>query len=141
MFLKNCHKIIVYYFIFFLLDDGIDYSIKSVKDKNNMAEVTLKNLRKNREYVILETNKNFSVESGIYTIELQRCMRYTVSVKNCTDMYLSVPPGRYRRGLVVLGGFFLSCSHPAFLGVLVYSCLFSETQTGFHVSCLVCKIF
>ncbi|KAM9006948.1 receptor-type tyrosine-protein phosphatase C isoform 4-T4 [Ara ararauna] len=73
-------------------DDGIDYSIESVKGKNNVAEVTLKNLRKNREYVILEANQNFSVESGIYTIELQRCMRYTVSVKNCADMYLSIPP-------------------------------------------------
>ncbi|XP_061321119.1 receptor-type tyrosine-protein phosphatase C isoform X1 [Pezoporus flaviventris] len=73
-------------------DVGIDYSIKSVEGKNNVAEVTLKNLRKNREYVILGANKNFSVESGIYTIELQRCMRYRVSVKNCTDMYLSVPP-------------------------------------------------
>ncbi|XP_065531368.1 receptor-type tyrosine-protein phosphatase C isoform X16 [Lathamus discolor] len=73
-------------------DDGLDYSIESVKGKNNVAEVTLKNLRKNREYVILEDNKSFSVESSIYKIELQRCMRYTVSVKNCTDMYLSVPP-------------------------------------------------
>ncbi|XP_062469428.1 receptor-type tyrosine-protein phosphatase C isoform X2 [Pezoporus occidentalis] len=73
-------------------DVGIDYSIKSVEGKNNVAEVTLKNLRKNREYVILGANKNFSVESGIYTIELQRCMRYRVSVKNCADMYLSVPP-------------------------------------------------
>ncbi|XP_030349587.1 receptor-type tyrosine-protein phosphatase C isoform X2 [Strigops habroptila] len=73
-------------------DDGIGYSIKSIKDKNNMAEVTLINLRKNREYVILEANKNFSVDSSSYTIELQRCIRYTVRVKNCADLYFSVPP-------------------------------------------------
>uniref|UniRef100_A0A8C6JI76 Receptor-type tyrosine-protein phosphatase C n=1 Tax=Melopsittacus undulatus TaxID=13146 RepID=A0A8C6JI76_MELUD len=84
-------------------DDGIDYSIESAEGKNNVAKVTLKNLRKNREYVILEAKKNLSVESGTYTIELQRCMRYTVSVKNCPNMYLSIPPGRTHALVIGLG--------------------------------------
>ncbi|KAM6199881.1 receptor-type tyrosine-protein phosphatase C [Sarcoramphus papa] len=73
-------------------DDYIGYDITSVKDENNMAEVTLKNLRKNRLYVILEAEKNFSVDSSTHTIKLQRCMRYTVRVKNCPDKYVTVPP-------------------------------------------------
>ncbi|XP_040466677.1 receptor-type tyrosine-protein phosphatase C isoform X2 [Falco naumanni] len=67
------------------------YIITRVEDDKNMAKVTLKNLRKNREYVILGY-KNFRVDSSTYTVKLQRCMRYTVRVKNCADEYLIVPP-------------------------------------------------
>ncbi|XP_075012639.1 receptor-type tyrosine-protein phosphatase C isoform X3 [Calonectris borealis] len=73
-------------------DNVIHHNI-SVKDENNTVEVTLENLVKNREYFILEANKSVRVDSSTYTIKLQRCMRYTVTVKNCTDNYLSIPPG------------------------------------------------
>ncbi|KGL93171.1 Receptor-type tyrosine-protein phosphatase C, partial [Charadrius vociferus] len=72
-------------------DDHIEYNITgSVKDENNMFEVTLKNLRENRDYFILETNESFNMSSS--TIKLQRCKRYTVQVKNCPDIYLDIPP-------------------------------------------------
>ncbi|KAM6415404.1 receptor-type tyrosine-protein phosphatase C [Rhynochetos jubatus] len=63
----------------------IDYSITSVKNDNNMAEVTLKNLRKDREYFISGANKRIIADSSTYTIKLQRCRKYRVTVKNCTD--------------------------------------------------------
>ncbi|XP_049663652.1 receptor-type tyrosine-protein phosphatase C isoform X13 [Accipiter gentilis] len=72
--------------------DHMNYSIGNGKDENNMVEVILKNLRKNREYVILWANKNITVNSSTNIIKLQRCMRYTVRVKNCTDVYFTVPP-------------------------------------------------
>ncbi|XP_074762857.1 receptor-type tyrosine-protein phosphatase C [Athene noctua] len=68
-------------------EEFCDFSIASIKDENNMAEVTLANLTKNREYVIVETNQTFSVNSN--TVKLQRCMRY--KVRNCKD-YLIIPP-------------------------------------------------
>ncbi|XP_032856653.1 receptor-type tyrosine-protein phosphatase C isoform X2 [Tyto alba] len=69
-------------------DAAID-SITSVKDEN-MSEVTLKNLRENRDYVILETNMNLSANSN--TVKLQRCKKYTLKVSNCADTYLIIPP-------------------------------------------------
>ncbi|KFV45762.1 Receptor-type tyrosine-protein phosphatase C, partial [Tyto alba] len=69
-------------------DAAID-SITSVKDEN-MTEVTLKNLRENRDYVILETNMNLSANSN--TVKLQRCKKYTLKVSNCADTYLIIPP-------------------------------------------------
>ncbi|CAN0215850.1 unnamed protein product [Bubo scandiacus] len=68
-------------------EESCDFSIASIKDENNVAEVTLANLTKNREYVILETNEIFSVNSS--TVKLQRCMRYKVI--NCKE-YLIIPP-------------------------------------------------
>ncbi|KAM6305690.1 receptor-type tyrosine-protein phosphatase C [Aegotheles albertisi] len=70
-------------------DDSIDYSVGSGTDEKNKTEVTLKNLRKNRHYIIFETNE--TVNSS--TLKLQRCTRYTVTVKNCPDNYLIIPPG------------------------------------------------
>ncbi|XP_069718610.1 receptor-type tyrosine-protein phosphatase C isoform X4 [Phaenicophaeus curvirostris] len=67
-------------------------NIASVKDENNMAEVTLENLRENREYVILKPDGNLSVYSSNNTIKLQRCMRYTVRTDKCKDNYLIIPP-------------------------------------------------
>nr|XP_009925901.1 PREDICTED: receptor-type tyrosine-protein phosphatase C isoform X3 [Haliaeetus albicilla] len=72
--------------------DHMNYSIGNGKDENNMVEVILGNLRKNREYVILWANKNITVNSSTNIIKLQRCMRYTVRVKNCTDVYFTIPP-------------------------------------------------
>uniref|UniRef100_A0A8B9Z902 protein-tyrosine-phosphatase n=1 Tax=Buteo japonicus TaxID=224669 RepID=A0A8B9Z902_9AVES len=72
--------------------DYMNYSIGNGKDENNMVEVILKNLRKNREYVILWANKNITVNSSTNIIKLQRCMRYTVRVKNCADVYFAIPP-------------------------------------------------
>ncbi|KAM9620820.1 receptor-type tyrosine-protein phosphatase C isoform 6-T9 [Morphnus guianensis] len=72
--------------------DHMNYSIGNGKDENNMVEVILGNLRKNREYVILWANKNITVNSSTNIIKLQRCMRYTVRVKNCTDIYFTIPP-------------------------------------------------
>ncbi|KAM9239567.1 receptor-type tyrosine-protein phosphatase C isoform 2-T2 [Leptosomus discolor] len=71
-------------------DVDIHHTITSVNGKDNMAEVTLNNLRKNRIYAILDAGKNFSVNSSTHT--LQRCRKYTVTVKNCRDVYLNVPP-------------------------------------------------
>ncbi|XP_074894968.1 receptor-type tyrosine-protein phosphatase C isoform X4 [Buteo buteo] len=72
--------------------DYMNYSIGNGKDENNMVEVILENLRKNREYVILWANKNITVNSSTNIIKLQRCMRYTVRVKNCADVYFAIPP-------------------------------------------------
>lgn len=66
-----------------------------------MAKVTLKNLKKNREYFISKANKSFSGDSGTYTTELRRCENYRVTTAKCADVILSIPPGRYRRILVV----------------------------------------
>ncbi|XP_074007393.1 receptor-type tyrosine-protein phosphatase C isoform X2 [Numenius arquata] len=72
-------------------DDHIEYrSIGSVEDEENMVEVTLENLRENREYNISEVNKTVSVNSS--TIRLQRCKEYTVEVKNCPDICLCILP-------------------------------------------------
>ncbi|KFW68581.1 Receptor-type tyrosine-protein phosphatase C, partial [Pygoscelis adeliae] len=71
-------------------DSDIKYSIKSVNDTNNVAEVTLENLRETGKYVILEAN--ISVDSSNSTVRLQRCMRYRVRFKNCTENYLTIPP-------------------------------------------------
>ncbi|XP_063200615.1 receptor-type tyrosine-protein phosphatase C isoform X3 [Chroicocephalus ridibundus] len=72
-------------------DTRIEYeSIQSVEDEKNMANVTLKNLRENREYFILGVNKTFSVNSS--RIKLQRCKRYEVEVKNCSNAFLCIPP-------------------------------------------------
>ncbi|XP_074453906.1 receptor-type tyrosine-protein phosphatase C isoform X4 [Larus michahellis] len=72
-------------------DTRIEYeSIQSVEDEENMANVTLKNLRENREYFILGVNKTFSVNSS--RIKLQRCKRYEVEVKNCSNAFLCIPP-------------------------------------------------
>ncbi|KFR10916.1 Receptor-type tyrosine-protein phosphatase C, partial [Opisthocomus hoazin] len=73
-------------------DDDFNYIIESVKDDNNMAKVTLKNLRKNRKYFISHVNVMFNVNSSTYIINLHRCMRYTIKVKNCADKYLTIPP-------------------------------------------------
>ncbi|KFU91352.1 Receptor-type tyrosine-protein phosphatase C, partial [Chaetura pelagica] len=70
--------------------DDIVYSIESIRDGNDMAKVTLKNLRNNRQYVILETNETLSVNSS--TIRMQRCMRYTLKIEKCADQYLTIPP-------------------------------------------------
>jgi len=93
-------------FYLFLSDDDFNYIIESVKDDNNMAKVTLKNLRKNRKYFISHVNVMFNVNSSTYIINLHRCMRYTIKVKNCADKYLTIPPGRYRRVLLVSFFFF-----------------------------------
>ncbi|XP_026709169.1 receptor-type tyrosine-protein phosphatase C isoform X1 [Athene cunicularia] len=68
-------------------EESCGFSIARIKDENNMAEVTLANLTKNREYAIVGTNKIFSVNSS--TVKLQRCMRY--KVENCKE-YLIIPP-------------------------------------------------
>ncbi|XP_074732836.1 receptor-type tyrosine-protein phosphatase C isoform X7 [Strix uralensis] len=68
-------------------EESCDFSIASIKDENDVAEVTLANLTKNREYVIVETKEIFSVNSS--TVKLQRCMRYKVT--NCKE-YLIIPP-------------------------------------------------
>ncbi|XP_074688828.1 receptor-type tyrosine-protein phosphatase C isoform X4 [Strix aluco] len=68
-------------------EESCDFSIASIKDENGVAEVTLANLTKNREYVIVETKEIFSVNSS--TVKLQRCMRYKVT--NCKE-YLIIPP-------------------------------------------------
>ncbi|XP_051480379.1 receptor-type tyrosine-protein phosphatase C isoform X3 [Apus apus] len=70
--------------------DDIDYSIESVTGEHDMVKVTLKNLRNNRQYVILETNETLSVNSS--TIQMQRCMRYTLKIEKCADQYLTIPP-------------------------------------------------
>ncbi|XP_064928439.1 receptor-type tyrosine-protein phosphatase C isoform X6 [Columba livia] len=70
----------------------IEHSITSVQDGKNMAEVTLKNLRPNIRYVILETDKNFTGDSGTYEVKLQRCMSYTVEFENCTHIIPPIPP-------------------------------------------------
>lgn len=114
-----------------------------------MAEVTLKNLRTNIRYVILEANKNFTGDSGTYEVRLQRCKSYTVEFQNCTYIIPPIAPGRYRRGLVFLGGgvvvcwfwlfaclvlvlFFLTRSNSAFLDFLVCSCLFRQKVFILH---------
>ncbi|XP_010150181.1 PREDICTED: receptor-type tyrosine-protein phosphatase C [Eurypyga helias] len=74
-------------------DDRINYSISSVKNNSNMAEVTLKNLRKNREYFILEANKNITADSSTYTITLQRCRVYRVTTKNCPGILTNLTIG------------------------------------------------
>ncbi|KAM6397221.1 receptor-type tyrosine-protein phosphatase C isoform 2-T2 [Pluvialis apricaria] len=72
-------------------DDDIKYDInESVADENNTHEVTLKNLRANREYLILEVNKRVSVNSS--KIKLQICKRYTVQVNNCPKISLDILP-------------------------------------------------
>ncbi|XP_076194093.1 receptor-type tyrosine-protein phosphatase C isoform X3 [Aptenodytes patagonicus] len=71
-------------------DHDIKYNVSRVEDDNNMAEVTLENLRKTGKYVILEAN--LSVDSSNYKIKLQRCMRYRIRYKNCTEKYLTIPP-------------------------------------------------
>ncbi|XP_028943122.1 receptor-type tyrosine-protein phosphatase C-like, partial [Antrostomus carolinensis] len=81
-------------------DADIVYNI-SVKDENNLAEVTLNNLRRNAEYVILEANKTFSVDSSTHTIILQTCMRYTISVKNCIYNIFTIPPARHKNPIEV----------------------------------------
>ncbi|XP_053928743.1 receptor-type tyrosine-protein phosphatase C isoform X4 [Cuculus canorus] len=75
-------------------DDKIHSNIRSVKDEINMAEVTLQNLRNNREYVILKPDENLSVYSSNSTIKLERCMRYAVRTEKCKDTYLIIPPER-----------------------------------------------
>ncbi|KAM7106487.1 receptor-type tyrosine-protein phosphatase C isoform 2-T3 [Ciconia maguari] len=73
-------------------DDHIDHDINGGKVENDTAEVTvtLKNLRENRKYLIVE--RNLTVDSSSRTVTLKRCMRYTVRVTNCTDIYLDIPP-------------------------------------------------
>ncbi|XP_035747676.1 receptor-type tyrosine-protein phosphatase C isoform X4 [Egretta garzetta] len=71
--------------------DRIQFSIQNV-DQNNMANVTLTNLRNSREYFIWGPNKTINVNSS--TIPLLRCKEYRVTVKgrNCSDKYLRIPP-------------------------------------------------
>ncbi|KFP08131.1 Receptor-type tyrosine-protein phosphatase C, partial [Calypte anna] len=70
--------------------DDIAYHIENTTDQNNMATVTLKNLKTNRQYFILEINQTLSVNSS--KLLLQRCTRYTVQVEKCPDRYLTIPP-------------------------------------------------
>ncbi|XP_027527676.1 receptor-type tyrosine-protein phosphatase C isoform X2 [Neopelma chrysocephalum] len=72
-------------------DDGIESSIIE-EYSNNTADVELRNLTISREYVIVEENKRIIADSSTYTVNLQKCMRYTVQVKSCPDNYLTVPP-------------------------------------------------
>ncbi|OPJ77205.1 receptor-type tyrosine-protein phosphatase C isoform X4 [Patagioenas fasciata] len=67
----------------------IEHSITSVQGDQKMAKVTLKNLRTNIRYVILEADKNFTGDSGTYEVKLRRCMSYTVEFQNCTYI---IPP-------------------------------------------------
>ncbi|XP_017688427.1 PREDICTED: receptor-type tyrosine-protein phosphatase C isoform X2 [Lepidothrix coronata] len=71
--------------------DGIDSSIIE-EYSNNTADVELRNLTISREYLIVEENKRITADSTTYTVNLQKCMRYTVQVKSCPDNYLTVPP-------------------------------------------------
>ncbi|KAM9280024.1 receptor-type tyrosine-protein phosphatase C isoform 3-T3 [Cariama cristata] len=73
-------------------DDKIEYIITSITDVKDMVEVTLKNVRKNRKYEILETNEIFHGNLSTYTARLWRCMRYTVRAESCTDNYLTIQP-------------------------------------------------
>ncbi|KAM6327166.1 receptor-type tyrosine-protein phosphatase C isoform 2-T3 [Podargus strigoides] len=66
--------------------------VEDKRDKGDMAEVTLKNLRKNRIYTIVETSKTLNGDSSNYTIKLKRCRRYTFRITDCSDFYLTVPP-------------------------------------------------
>ncbi|XP_075566800.1 receptor-type tyrosine-protein phosphatase C [Pelecanus crispus] len=71
-------------------DGDIDYNITRAGDEYNTVEVTLQNLRKNRTYFIVGANKTLTADSS--KIKLQRCQKYTVSVPNCMDKYLIIPP-------------------------------------------------
>ncbi|XP_054689332.1 receptor-type tyrosine-protein phosphatase C isoform X4 [Grus americana] len=75
-------------------DDSVEHSIGSVYKKNNTAEVILRNLTKTRRYSILEANKKlFSFTNcDTYTVNLQRCMRYTIEVENCTYKKFTILP-------------------------------------------------
>ncbi|XP_042676135.1 receptor-type tyrosine-protein phosphatase C isoform X7 [Centrocercus urophasianus] len=69
----------------------------TIVDKNNLAEVTLKNLKGNRTYYILgKGGESSQVSASNNTAVLKRCKRYTVRSDNCNDMYLTIPPDEKR---------------------------------------------
>lgn len=79
-----------------------------IVEKNNLPEVTLKNLKGNRKYSIWGKDGEISqVSASNNTVVLKWCRRYTVKSAGCNDMYLTIPPGRYIWVLVVSFLFFL----------------------------------
>ncbi|XP_015145720.2 receptor-type tyrosine-protein phosphatase C isoform X4 [Gallus gallus] len=76
-------------------DNSIDYG--NIEEKNNSAEVTLKNLKENRIYdILLEDGKSLSVNASNNIVMLNWCRRYTVQSRNCIVMYLTIPPDEKR---------------------------------------------
>ncbi|XP_042729963.1 receptor-type tyrosine-protein phosphatase C isoform X3 [Lagopus leucura] len=76
-------------------DNDIDDVI--IVDKNNLAEVTLQNLKGNRTYYILgKGGESSQVSASNNTAVLKWCKRYTVRSDNCNDMYLTIPPDEKR---------------------------------------------
>ncbi|XP_031451677.1 receptor-type tyrosine-protein phosphatase C isoform X4 [Phasianus colchicus] len=68
-----------------------------IVDKNNSAEVTLKNLKENRNYSIWEGDEEISqVSASNNRAVLKRCRRYTVKSASCTNMSLTIPPDENR---------------------------------------------
>ncbi|XP_072199272.1 receptor-type tyrosine-protein phosphatase C isoform X2 [Excalfactoria chinensis] len=68
-----------------------------IVDRNGSAEVTLKNLKGNREYVILgEFGESSQVSASNNKAVLEWCRRYTVRSDNCNDTYLTIPPDEKR---------------------------------------------
>lgn len=80
----------------------MSYNIGNGTDEKNMVEVTLNYLKKNREYAIwLRDEVKSWVNVSTNTAKLNICEIYTVRSNNCTDMNIIIPPGRYRRVLVI----------------------------------------
>ncbi|XP_052521804.1 receptor-type tyrosine-protein phosphatase C isoform X6 [Tympanuchus pallidicinctus] len=76
-------------------DNDIDNVI--IVGKNNLAEVTLQNLKGNRTYYILgKGGESSQVSASNNTAVLKWCKRYTVRSDNCNDMYLTIPPDEKR---------------------------------------------
>ncbi|KAM4773326.1 receptor-type tyrosine-protein phosphatase C isoform 1-T1 [Cyanocitta cristata] len=80
--------------------------IKDIKDSKNdaeMAEVELKNFTEDREYFILGDGKRIPVNSSNHSVQLLKCKRYTVQVKNgrCSDNSSFSVPKVVNKPLVV----------------------------------------
>ncbi|XP_015724978.1 receptor-type tyrosine-protein phosphatase C isoform X3 [Coturnix japonica] len=76
-------------------DNEVDDVI--IVDRNGSAEVTLKNLKGNREYDILgKPGESSKVNASNNKAVLKWCRRYTVRSANCNDMHLTIPPDEKR---------------------------------------------